>query len=77
MAAKQVKKSFFKYSENDLRDAIKFGSERKYNVPHSTLINKLKDKVPFDRKMGPDTILTPQEEILCRWIIANAKKGTL
>lgn len=79
------KKVFFKYSEEDLRYAIieirgKDGkireTARKYNIPHSTLLNKLKGKTPEVRKMGPSTILTPaEEELLCNWVTANAKKG--
>lgn len=78
-------KIFFKYSENDLSQAItdvRNGTmsirqaERNYNVPHSTLINKLKGKTPEKRKMGPPTILTEEEEeILVRWIFASANKG--
>lgn len=85
MEVEGKKKSFFKYSEEDLKSAIievreKNGrireTARKYNIPHSTLINKLKGKTPELRKMGPPTILTPSEELLlCNWINANAKKG--
>lgn len=78
------KKSFFKYSEEDLLkclEEINGGAKirptcRKYYIPHSTVINKLKMRHPVPRKMGPPTILTPQEELLLtRWINANAKKG--
>lgn len=79
------KKAFFKYSEEDLRSAIveireKDGkireTARKYNIPHSTLLNKLKGRTPEVRKMGPSTILTPAEEqILCNWVSAHARKG--
>lgn len=79
------KKQFFKYSEEDLNSAvIEIREEnrkiretaRKYNIPHSTLVNKLKGKTPELRKMGPPTILTPSEELLlCNWINAKAKNG--
>lgn len=77
MASESKKKEFFKYSTNDLKAALKDIKEnklkireagRKYNVPHSTLINKLKELREGDvesiteRKMGPATILTKQEE---------------
>nr|CAD7457802.1 unnamed protein product [Timema tahoe] len=84
MAEKCKIKSFFKYSEDELNEAMKFVRDggkireagRKFNVPHSTLLNKLKNRVPIARKMGPPTILTQEEEeFLCRWIAANAKKG--
>lgn len=78
------KKLFFKYSEQDLKDAVRDvqtgnlklrEASRKYNVPHSTLINKLKSTT-LERKMGPSTILTKdEEELICKWIFANAKKG--
>ena len=83
MADKRAKQCFFKYSE-DLRNALKFvrdggmirEAERQFHIPHSTLINKLKERVPLARKMGPPTMLTPgEEELLCKWIIENAKKG--
>lgn len=77
------KKTFFKYTEEELMrglEEISKGAKiretcRKYQIPHSTVINKLKLRHPVQRKMGPP-ILTPQEEmLLTRWIIANAKKG--
>lgn len=86
MTTEQKKtKMFFKYSESDLAlaiSAVRNGhssirqAERNYNVPHSTLINKLKGRTPETRKMGPATILTAEEEeVLVRWINASANKG--
>lgn len=91
MASESKKKEFFKYSTDDLKAAVKDIKEnklkireagRKYNVPHSTLINKLKElregnvESITERKMGPATILTKQEEVLlCNWIKALATKG--
>lgn len=78
------KKKFFEYTEKDLLkclDEINKGSEirstcLKYNILHSTVINKMKMRYPIQRKMGPPTILTPKEELLLtKWINANAKKG--
>lgn len=78
-------KAFFKYTEEDLRSAIleireKYGkireTARKYKIPHSTLLIKLKGKAPEVRKMVPSTILTPAEEQLsCNWVTVNARKG--
>lgn len=77
-------KKFFKYSEEDLfkcLDEINNGAKirptcLKYNIPHPTVINKMKMRHPIQRKMGPPTILTPKEELLlAKWINANAKKG--
>lgn len=81
------KKKFFKYTEKDLEEAqqaVRQGmkgteAERTYNVVHSTLLNKMKGKVPQERKMGTCTVLTKEEEELkilkCKWIKASAKKG--
>ncbi|VEN54906.1 unnamed protein product [Callosobruchus maculatus] len=76
---------FFKYSENDLFRAvhsIKSGeislnyASKLYGIPKSTLSNKLNKKVPMERKMGPTTILTKEEEEeLVIWILNKAKLG--
>lgn len=66
--------------EDDFREALTFvreggkirEAERIFNVPHWNLINKLKDRVHFARKMIPST---DEEEILRRWIMANDIKG--
>ncbi|XP_072389248.1 uncharacterized protein [Diabrotica undecimpunctata] len=48
----------------------------KYGIPKSTLHNKLTKKAPFERKMGPSSVLTPfEEETLESWILAKAKLG--
>lgn len=47
-----------------------------YGIPKSTLHNKLTKKVPIERKMGPPTILTSEEEHrLANWILGKAKLG--
>lgn len=81
----EKKKIFFKYTEDQLALAVRDirnnicsirQAERTYNVPHSTLINKLKGRTPEKRKMGPPTVLTQEEEeLLVRWISACANKG--
>lgn len=49
---------------------------RHFGVPHSTLISKLKGRVPLQRKMGRSTYFSTNEEnLLVKYIIANAKKG--
>lgn len=75
----------FKYTEEDLIkaiDEINNGSvslnkaSLKYGIPKSTLHNKITNKVPFERKMGPSTVLSPAvEERLESWILAKAKLG--
>lgn len=75
----------FKYSEQTLAMAlteIKSGiisinkASSKYAIPKSTLHNKINKKVPNIRKMGPSTVLAPQEEDrLVKWILSKAKLG--
>ena len=75
----------FKYSEKSLLKAvgeIKEGkmslnvASRVHNIPKGTLHNKVKNKVPMERKMGPATILTNEEESnVEKWIIDKAKLG--
>lgn len=57
---------FFKYKEEDVLKAIEEISKgakiretcRKYGIPHTTIVNKMKMRYPVQRKMGPPTILT-------------------
>lgn len=82
---KHRKKILFKYKQEELTAALQEAREgkesirrtaAKYGIPHSTLLNKLKNKVPLERKMGPSTYLTEGEEnLLVSWIFACAKKG--
>lgn len=48
---------------------------RKYGIPHTTIVNKMKMRYPVQRKMGPPTILTPQEELLLKSWVKWRKKG--
>lgn len=75
----------FRYSEKTLDNAIteiKSGNlslnkaSEQYGIPKSTLHNKLTNKVPNIRKMGPPPILTSTEEKRIEaWILAKAKLG--
>lgn len=58
-------------------DGIKlWEAERRFNAPHSTLINKLKERTTLERKMGPNTVVPKnEEEMLETFIISSAKKG--
>ncbi|XP_072400746.1 uncharacterized protein [Diabrotica undecimpunctata] len=81
----EIEKNYlrFKYTHEDLIKAIdEITSGRlslnkassKYGIPKSTLHNKITKKVPFERKMGPSSVLTPfEEERLESWILAKAK----
>lgn len=45
-------------------------------IPKSTLSNKVNNKVPILRKMGPSTILSLNEkDKIVSWILAKAKVG--
>lgn len=47
-----------------------------YKIPKSTLHNKLTNKVPLQRKMGPPSELSVDEETkIAEWIINKAKLG--
>lgn len=49
---------------------------RHYGVPHSTLLNKLSIKSPLQRRMGPPTKLSKDDEkALVQFIQASAQKG--
>lgn len=75
----------FKYSEDDLNSALQEINEgnlslnsaaKKYGIPKGTLHNKITGKVPIQRKMGPDTVLTTEEEQKIEtWILTKAKLG--
>ncbi|KAK9882361.1 hypothetical protein WA026_020886 [Henosepilachna vigintioctopunctata] len=67
---KRQKKYFFCYSEESIAKAIaevrngtsvKAAAE-KYNIPRKTLGNKISGKTPENRKMGPKTVSTENEE---------------
>ncbi|KMQ88832.1 tigger transposable element-derived protein 6-like protein, partial [Lasius niger] len=74
-----------KYTTDQMREALKAvktggisvrSASIKYNVPRTTLSDKLKNKVPEERKMGPETVLSAiEEEQLIRWIIVLGKAG--
>lgn len=75
----------FKYTEEELINAVytiknKDKSLNQVNkdtgIPKSTLSNKVNNKVPILRKMGPNTILSLNEEDkIVKWILAKAKVG--
>lgn len=79
------KKQFFKYSQENLENAVeavksgrmsKHEASREFSVPRTTILRKVSGNVPLKRKMGPDTELTEQEEmIFVEWLLARAKKG--
>nr|CAI5844560.1 unnamed protein product [Callosobruchus analis] len=75
----------FRYTEETLQKALELirtnsttisEASRRYGIPKSTLSNKLTGKVPQIRKMGPDTVLSIEEEYkLEKWILSKALLG--
>nr|CAI5821550.1 unnamed protein product [Callosobruchus analis] len=76
---------FFKYSENDLLRASRSTkscetslsyASKLYGIPKSTLGSNLNKNVPMERKMGPATVLTKEEEDKpVIWILNKANIG--
>lgn len=75
----------FQYSQQALEAALKSiangelninKASNVYKIPKSTLHNKITNKVPLQRKMGPQPELTVDEEAkISDWIINKAKLG--
>lgn len=72
-----------KYSEEDMKRAIEAvnngssikGSAKIFNVPRTTLADKVHGKTPIQRKMGPQSVLSTEEEkLLEEWIIHLAER---
>ncbi|KAI4456835.1 unkempt family member [Holotrichia oblita] len=79
-----TKNKYYKYTQENLNnalDAIKSGlpcatAAKKYNVPRTTLIGKIKGIYPENCRSGVSTILNPEEEeLLEKWIINMGKLG--
>lgn len=82
-----IKKSYsrFRYTQETLEKALNAilrgeisinKASKAYNIPKSTLHNKINNKVPWQRKMGPNSELGFEEERkLARWILNKAKVG--
>lgn len=73
-----------KYTDDDVQKAledIKNGAKiqstaKKHGIPRSTLSDKVSGKSPRVRKMGPETILSIEEEnVLERWVLHLAAAG--
>lgn len=79
------KYSRFRYTEADLSAAIDSvrrneisanKAAKQYGIPKGTLISKLHGDTPIERRMGPDTVLTQEEEArLEKWILDKASLG--
>lgn len=78
------KKPKFLYSEQAMKlaiEAVKRGESalsvsKQFNVPRSTLVNKIKGKSPVGRRMGPAPIFGDKgEEMLVNWIKGLAVRG--
>jgi len=75
----------FKYSIEDMKSALADINNKilsldkaaaQYGIPKSTLSMKLSGKTPPNRKMGPSSFLTVEEENKIKsWVLNNAKLG--
>lgn len=74
----------FKYSEESVKKAlasIKNGmpirtASRTYQTPYSTLACKHRGIYPVARKIGPETVLTPEKENqIVRWMLHVSSSG--
>ncbi|CAG5047526.1 unnamed protein product [Parnassius apollo] len=85
MESTKKKYARFRYTQQQLEEALTRitnndlsinKASKIYDIPKSTLSNKLNNKVPWQRKMGPLTQLTFDEENkLADWILTKAKLG--
>lgn len=73
-----------KYSDTDVHQALEeiqngasiSESARKFGIPRSTLSEKHSGKLPTEYRMGPDTVLSREEEnLLQEWILHLADAG--
>lgn len=73
----------FNYTEEAMQKALKAVAEgmsvnkvaKTFVVPRTTLLYKHTGKTPIERKMGPQSILTKDEEnVLENWIICLGKE---
>lgn len=78
---KQPKK---KYSEQQLLSALEavkngssqFAAAKKFEIPRSTLFNKVHGKTEMGKKPGPSTVLLAEEErIIEKWMFGLATRG--
>lgn len=79
-----MKGKMLNYPEEQMQlaiDAVHSGmpvatAAKRFSVPRITLMYKVRGKTPRYRRMGPDTVLTKEEEnILVQWIVTMAKAG--
>lgn len=84
MAPPPKKRPKFLYSEKTMQMAIDavnkgespFSVSKRFEVPRSTLENKVKGKTPLGRKMGPSPVFSEKgEEMLVNWVKAMAVRG--
>lgn len=78
------KKPKFCTSEEDMRSAVEavkngesgFSASKRYQVPRSTLMNKLEGKSPLERKMSPAPCFGEAgEHLLVNWVKAHSVRG--
>lgn len=79
-----VKGRMLNYTEAQMANAIRdvlagtpcATAAKQYSVPRITLMYKVKGKTPKYRRMGPDTVLSKDEEdLLAEWVVRVSKAG--
>lgn len=82
--SRSAAKSKEKYTQQQLICAIQevkngstqFAAAKKYNIPRSTLYNKISGKTLMGKKSGPGTVLSSEEEIIIKkWMFALGERG--
>lgn len=81
----KCKRTFFNYSETDLQKALELVKDghaiaavcKQYKVPRTTLLNKLRGKVPETTgRVGPESILGGHiESKLEEWLLGTSRMG--
>lgn len=81
---RELKKKLLLYDSEKMLKAVKAVQNgqmsmklaaKTYEVPRTSLMRKVKGEVPLVTKMGPQTSLTKEEDVLENYILAMAKKG--
>ena len=80
-----IKGQFCNYSEKAMNEAIQDvrtnnapfqTAAKKYGIPRITLKYNVEGKSPMERKMGPQTILSYEEEtVIANWVLNMTEAG--
>lgn len=56
-------------------NAVKSGAHKVFNVPRTTILDKVNGRSPVERKIGIATVLSTEEDLLVKWILHLASCG--